>query len=574
MAAHLLTKQTGATPDAARMDPAAPTAVPFFPRLPQIERIVLLLTTLLLAGLHVANLFGAGAFWRDEVGDLVYANMPSWAHVWSQLKYDNFPPLLLALLRGWHALGLAGDGTGYRVFGLLVGLGILATLWANARWLGARAPFFSLALFATGWLVVRVGDSIRPYGLGWLSMLLTFGLLWRVVQSARPGRIAAAGLAAVLSVQVLYQNAFLLLAMGAAGMIVAARAGRWRSVAAVAGIGLAAALTLLPYALGPVRDAGAWSVISRCGVPWGRVGWMFDAALRSSSDAMPWAWGLAAGVLVTVALVLPRLPGSKGETPADADAAGPSREAHWYAVGAALLALPLFVGFLKFLGMATMPWYYVLPLALAASALDVLGSALEADRRWRTARLAFLALCLALTLPAAWNHVQTRATNADLAAAAVAKEAVPGDYVIVAPWPYGVPFSYYYKGSAPWTTLPPLADNTIHRYDLMKVAVENPAEAVRPVFARMEATLRAGGRVWIVGTLDSTPEGRTPTVPQPAPDPRFGWDEASYEIAWERLLGDALQAHAIRAAVIDPAPGAVVSGLENMRVCRVEGWRE
>ncbi len=144
---------------------------------------------------------------------------------------------------------------------------------------------------------------------------------------------------------------------------------------------------------------------------------------------------------------------------------------------------------------------------------------------------------------------------------------------MVAPWPYGVPFSYYYKGRAPWTTLPPLADNTIHRYDLMKAAIEKPDEAVRPVFERVEATLRAGGRVWIVGRIDSTDPGKPPLVPAPAPDPRFGWDEASYMIAWERLLGDFLQAHAAGAQAINPSAGYSVSGLEDMRVYRLEGWR-
>ncbi len=537
--------------------------------LPRVEGMALLLTTLLLVGLHVGNLFSAGGFWRDEVGDLAYANMPSWSFIGSQLKYDNFPPLLLAVLRGWHALGLAGDGTGYRVLGLLAGLGILAALWGNARLLGARAPFFSLALFATGRLVVRVGDSVRPYGLGWLLMLVTFGLLWRVVQSARSGRVIAAGLVAVLAVQALYQNAFLLFAMGVAGMVVAARAGRWRSVVAVAGIGLAAAVSLLPYALGPVRDAGAWSVVSQGGLPWERLTYMFNAALRSSGDLMPWAWLLAAGVLGAVALFARSLPGGD-DLPTERTT---SHEARWYAAGATLLALPVFLGFLKFLGMATMPWYYVLPLALAASTLDVLGGALETGRRWRVARLAFLALTLALALPTAWNEVQVRATNADLAAAAVAKEAAPGDYIVVAPWPYGVPFSYYYKGHAPWTTLPPLADNSIHRYDLMKAAIEKPDAAVRPVFERVEATLRAGGRVWIVGALGATEPGKPPVVPAPAPDPRFGWDEASYMIAWERLLGDFLQAHAIGAQEINPSAGYSVSGLENMEVYRLEGWR-
>ena len=555
---------------------ALPAAVAVLPgaaassfTLPQVERMTLLLAMLLIVGLHVGNFLSAGAFWRDEVGDLVYANMPSWQQIGSELRYDNFPPLLLAVVRGWYGLGLAGDGTGYRVLGLLVGLGILAAFWFNARLLGARAPYFSLALFATGRLVVRVGDSIRPYGVGWLLMLVTFGLLWRVVRSARPARVLAAGLAAVLSVQALYQNAFLLLAVGGAGMIVAARGRRWRSVAAVAGIGLAAALSLLPYALGPVRDAGAWSVVSQGGLPWHRLWYMFDAALRSSSDLLPWAWLLAALVLGAVALFASRLPGGD-DLPAGQT---PSREARWYAAGATLLALPIFLGFLKALGMATMPWYYVLPLALAAGTLDVLGGALETGRRWRVARLVFLGLALAVTLPTAWDEVQVRATNADLAAAAVAREAAPGDYVVVAPWPYAVPFGYYYKGQAPWTSLPPLADNTIHRYDLMKAAIENPEEAVRPVFARVEATLRAGGRVWVVGTIDVTAPGKPPLIPAPAPDPRFGWDEATYMIAWERMLGDFLQAHATGARSIDPSAGRRVSPLEDMAVYRVEGWQ-
>ncbi len=92
-------------------------------------------------------------------------------------------------------------------------------MWFNARVLGGRrnAPWFSLALFAAGGLVVRVGDSVRPYGPGWLLMLLGFGLIWRVVQSPRAGRIAAAALVAICSVQSLYQNAFVLLAIGTAG---------------------------------------------------------------------------------------------------------------------------------------------------------------------------------------------------------------------------------------------------------------------------------------------------------------------------------------------------------------------
>ena len=179
-----------------------------------------------------------------------------------------------------------------------------------------------------------------------------------------------------------------------------------------------------------------------------------------------------------------------------------------------------------------------------------------------------------LALPTSWENVQVRATNVDLAAVTIAKEAAPGDYVVLAPWPYGVPFHYYYKGRAPWTTLPPLADNSIHRYDLMKAAIEHPADAVRPVFERIEATLRAGGKVWVVGELNATEPGHQPLIPAPAPDPRFGWDEASYMIAWERLLGDYLQTHALGAQAMNPSENYRVSGLETMGIYRVEGWRD
>ena len=43
-------------------------------------------------------------------------------------------------------------------------------------------------------------------------------------------------------------------------------------------------------------------------------------------------------------------------------------------------------------------------------------------------------------------------------------------------------------------------------------------------------------------------------------------------IAWERLLGDDLQAHAVSAEGIDASAGYRVSGLEGMVIYRFEGW--
>ena len=52
-------------------------------------------------------------------------------------------------------------------------------------------------------------------------------------------------------------------------------------------------------------------------------------------------------------------------------------------------------------------------------------------------------------------------------------EVAPNDYVIVHPFFCGVTFERYYKATASWTTLPPLDDYTLQRYDLFKAKMQN-----------------------------------------------------------------------------------------------------
>ena len=72
-------------------------------------------------------------------------------------------------------------------------------------------------------------------------------------------------------------------------------------------------------------------------------------------------------------------------------------------------------------------------------------------------------------------------------AAEVSQKAGPNDLVIVHPWYYGLTFAYYYRGTAPWTTLPPLADYRFHRYDLLKAELQR-TNAIEPVFERLQST--------------------------------------------------------------------------------------
>ena len=133
--------------------------------------------TLWVLALHLVWLFSAGPLWRDEVGTIDFASMPSWAEIWRNLQYDNFPPLFVAVARLWLGLGISSD-FGLRVLGFLVGIGMVGILWWNARIFGARAPLMALSLFAINPLAIRVCDSLRPYGLGIALAAMGVPLVW------------------------------------------------------------------------------------------------------------------------------------------------------------------------------------------------------------------------------------------------------------------------------------------------------------------------------------------------------------------------------------------------------------
>ena len=98
------------------------------------------------------------------------------------------------------------------------------------------------------------------------------------------GRFLAAALAAVLSVQCLYQNAFLLFAICVAGCFVCFRCRQDRMALLLVGVGAAAALSLVPY-IGPVMASQRWWVVQQ-------TGFQASVAWSNLSDALgsPMAW--------------------------------------------------------------------------------------------------------------------------------------------------------------------------------------------------------------------------------------------------------------------------------------------
>lgn len=157
----------------------------------------------------------------------------------------------------------------------------------------------------------------------------------------------------------------------------------------------------------------------------------------------------------------------------------------------------------------------------------------------------------------------------DLVARELATKVAAEDLVLVHPWYYGVSFDHHYSGRAPWTTLPALADNRYHRYDLLKVQLQVP-DSTRPVRERVADTLRKGGRVWLVGSVPVRQHAPSPI--RPAPDNPWGWQDGGYVQYWGEEMGHFLTVHSkSRTEVLVPFDRPV-SWFENPPLFCFEGW--
>jgi len=193
-------------------------------------------------------------------------------------------------------------------------------------------------------------------------------------------------------------------------------------------------------------------------------------------------------------------------------------------------------------------------------------------------RMAVLALAvMALVVsPSAYAALRWRQTNGDLLAAQIASHADAGDLVVVHPWYFGLTYGYYYRGATKWTTLPPIADYRFHRYDLIKEKLAT-TNAIAPVMARVEAVLRSGHRLWIVGELSAPPAGApVPHDPPVAPHGPLGWSDHPYTEAWGYELGYFLVQHITNATVfVNPFTNAIpINPMERMMLVVASGWQE
>jgi hypothetical protein len=525
------------------------------------ELTIGLLLSLIIVLFHFIFMQNAGALWRDEVTSVNLAAMPRISDIWRSLRLDSFPILPSLVLRLWMTIGTTSD-LWLRVFGLLIGIAIIRLLWFNARAFGYSAPLISLVLFALNPMAIRVGDSIRPYGLGFFLILLSYALLWKVTYAPSPLRVVVATLTAVLSVQCFYQNAFLLAAIIFAGVIVNFRNKKRGKCAVLIGIGIVSALSLLPY-YGIVKSAQQWAVLLQVPTGFQQPWHQLSQALATPGRFMPAVWvGLfGAGILLVLYFQFSR-PGP--------DSSPSRRDITLFCASAMLISTALFLIFIRIASPISHPRYYLPLMAVVAVSLDTI---LRNTNLGSILRIVFVILVGLSTSKSTWHKIHIRQTNVDLIASELEQSVSKDDLILLDPWYHGISFQRYYNGEAPYITLPPIEDLKIHRFDLVKekMASDNPLQLV---LSSVAATLKSGQRVWFVGTPYVPPEGILPEFLPPAPSSPYRWAYGPYHRAWLQQTGFFLKAHSLYISVLPPITEQPVSPYENCSIMFAKGWRQ
>jgi hypothetical protein len=517
----------------------------------RIEVMVGLALTFWVIFLHVVYMLHAGPLWRDECGTIAFASMP-FGQMWSNLQYDNFPPFFEWIAHVWGNVFSQSDFS-YRILGLIVALVMLAVIWGSARLLGARAPLLALAFYALNPLALRVRDSMRPYGLGFGLIVLTVSFIWKFSQTRSTKWFVAASIAATLAVQCLYQNAFFVAAAIGAGAVVCIRRKDWKCFGACVGIGLIALLLLLPH-VPNIQKGDAWREIARVPV---NQQLLTDAVNELLKAPGPFTQPIYLMVLIAT-MGFGVFTAFKSRQPNVI-----------YALTFFIVAPILQIAFLTKVGLPPRSWYFLNLLAPMIVCADVIWSALK--RSVQIGRVATAVLMAVLSASAIWSGSHLRQTNIDLIAQKLKAEKKPEDLVLVAPWFYGVSLCRYYPQTN-FTTLPPMEEIRIHRYDLMKRAMQS-SDPIGPLESQIVATLRAGNKLWLVGSLKFPKTGET-VAQYPPYYSGIGMNDAAYYFSWSGRLGKLVQEHATVGDVVTPSAPGPVNSVENPDLIAISGWHD
>jgi hypothetical protein len=501
--------------------------------------------------LHLYFLTHVGGLWRDEVNSLNLAQGEL-----KNLSHDSFPVLFPLLLRGWSAVGLAQPDFSVRCLGVFIGLGLTGVFWLAASWMRRAPPLWSLALMALNAWIIYYAASLRAYGLGSALIALCAVTAWRFVENPNRKNWLLFALAATLSVQTLFQNSMLVAGICAGAGAVVSHRKKFKLVAAIFLAGLAAAISLLPYFH---NIAGTAQGASPLRTDFDRVIALNDLKTLLAYPLPVFFWIsilLAAYVLLrAIAEFFTKACDSRLLFSAVTLTAG----------------LPAFWIFLRLANFPVQPWYFLPPVAVVAVCFDA--TLPRPAGKFRALFFGVLASLVVISAMFAPEILNMRFTNVDLAAKRVSALADKNDFAVVTPWQVGITFAHYFNGTCEWTTVPPVADHTAHRFDLIQLQMAN-TNAMQPVLEKISATLRAGGAVWVVGGINNVMDTNCPASLPPPPLRASGWNETPYRITWNNQLGWLLHRHAVNIESFKKLTAQDVGENEPATLEKVTGWRD
>ena len=554
---------------------------------PCVETVAALIGTafsVMLLGLTAIN---AGPLWRDETNTCNVAQMPSLSDLWHNLPFESFPPLWLLLLRGLSLPGMTESDAGIRILGLCVGLFFLATLWLCSRWIGGRTPILSIALLGSLPSLIFILGANRAYGLAGCLLVLSFGLIWRILELPSKSRVLCAGLVCLLFAHCVYYDSIFLCAMLGGGAIIAIRRRRWKALWALTGIGAvcgASMMIYLPIILqGSVYSPMIRSPFFNSSALWDGIG---DAlAGRSSGDSdgsngpQIWFWIelLVVGLVVALAMQRKAARETQGPEAGQTGNAKTRSDLALFCVVSLILGIAGYFVFLLKLQFFMQPWYFAGILTFCAISVDgILGANWPARRPWGLLRIGFMVAIMALSARPAWEEAHTRRSNVDLAAAFLGQKAAAGDLIVVQEAWVGITFNRYYHGHTPWVTVPPIDSHQVHRNDLVMEKM-NHRDAMVPVLREITGTLRRSNSVWLVGSMPFTRPRNIPSAPTPLPPlpPKLPtkWWLGSYLEWWNQQVETHLSEYSLTDQLQEIPVRGPVNLMENVSVVRFSGYR-
>jgi hypothetical protein len=530
-------------------------------RIQKFELYLGLLVTAVLLLYQFRFMQSAGGLWRDEISSLTVATQPSLGKVWQSLPWHPIPLAPHMALRSWSFL-FGSSMESLRMYGFLVGVSLVATLWFCSRLLGRSVPLLALALLMLNPLTIQISASVRPFGLSIISSLLVLALVGRWLENPSRKIVFATMFAAILSVQCSFQNAFVLMGILTAGSIVSLYKGDKKTTGALILAGIMAAASILPY-LPVIRKAQDWSMLVKGPVPFTSLLKIFSQALGAGGTLMITIWlGLS---LLALLIVIHR-----NRWRCKACEVTTSKTMNLYYGLVLLIMTGLYLVFLKRLKVPTQPWYYLSVMAPAALCLDMI---LRSTPKRNQLRILLVGFILIATGKPTWDKIHFRQTNLDLITEKLEPLAGENDLILLTQWYYNIGFYYYYEGDTACLTIPPVPDGQgMHRYDLIKQQMisQQTYSRVRDTIAD---TLRTGHKIWLVGELQPPDRNRAAKIVFPLSEEQINRHSYARFIAQEHeLMGAFLQNHAEKCTEFPPVTKQNVNPYENVRLLLYEGW--